>query len=70
MIGRPKQYTEPRVNTSLRLPASLHRRLQAAAAERGVAVNLLMERAVARYLDKLIPVDHLDNRPPGPGPSS
>lgn len=43
--------------TGIRLPASLHARLHAAAADRDVSANLLVTRAVRDYLDRLPDVD-------------
>ena len=45
--------------TGVRLPASLHERLHAAAGERGVSANELVTRAVAHYLDRLPPLEAL-----------
>jgi predicted transcriptional regulator len=41
------------VATAVRLPVSLHRRLQDAAAARDVSANLLITKAVADLLDRL-----------------
>jgi predicted HicB family RNase H-like nuclease len=49
-MGRPRIYDEPRVATAIRLPTSLHEELRAAAAERDVSVNVLVNRAVQAYL--------------------
>jgi predicted DNA-binding protein len=57
-MGRPKVYGERRA-TAVRLPPALHQRLREAAAERQVSANLLVEQAIAEYLDHLVPVDHL-----------
>ena len=54
-MSRPKSYTDPRVNTALRLPVELHERLKAEASERDVSVNWLVTRAVERYLAALYP---------------
>jgi len=49
----------------VRLDAELHARLRAAAAERGVSRNLLIERACEDFLERLIPVAELHlTRPP------
>lgn len=45
------------MTTAVRLPEALHRRLQEAALERDVSVNLLVAKAIERYLDQLIPLD-------------
>lgn len=55
-MARPKLYSEPRVATAIRLPASVRDELQQAAAERDVSVNLLVTRAVCDYLRRLPPV--------------
>lgn len=52
-MGRPRISDEPRVATAVRLPESIHRRLQAAARDRDVSANLIVTRAVAEYLDRL-----------------
>ncbi|MEW6155538.1 MAG: hypothetical protein AB1673_16370 [Actinomycetota bacterium] len=56
-MGRPKTYDEQRVATAIRLPSSLRDELHAAAVERDVSVNLLVNRAVSAYLRRLPPVD-------------
>ncbi|HEY6532252.1 MAG TPA: toxin-antitoxin system HicB family antitoxin [Acidimicrobiales bacterium] len=55
-MARPRLVDEPRVPTAVRLPASLHERLTAAARERDVSANLLVSKAVEAYLDQLPPV--------------
>ncbi|HWD52305.1 MAG TPA: toxin-antitoxin system HicB family antitoxin [Acidimicrobiales bacterium] len=62
-MGRPKVYGERRA-TAVRLPPALHQRLREAAAERQVSANLLVEQAIAEYLDRLAPVEHLVGAPP------
>jgi predicted HicB family RNase H-like nuclease len=47
------------VTTAIRLEREVHERLRAAAAERQVSVNLLVEKAVADYLARLVPVEEL-----------
>lgn len=49
-MGRPRIHDEPRIATAIRLPATLHEELRAAAAERDVSVNVLVNRAVQTYL--------------------
>lgn len=58
-MSRPREYGD-RVSLTLRLTPELHARMKAAAAERGVAVNLLAERALMDFLDRLIPVDEME----------
>lgn len=45
--------------TAVRLPPALHQQLREAAAERQVSANLLVEQAIAEYLDRLVPVEQL-----------
>jgi predicted HicB family RNase H-like nuclease len=56
-MARPKLYEEKRTPTAVRIPESLHHRLQTAAAEREVSVNLLIIRAIERHLDLLAPIE-------------
>jgi predicted HicB family RNase H-like nuclease len=65
-MARPRKYEEKRVATAVRLPVSVHERLQAAADEREVSVNYLVVRALSRYLDELVPADQ-DRRLVSPG---
>jgi hypothetical protein len=53
--GRPKQYLEERVTTAIRVPLSLHERLQQEADSRDTSINHLIVRATAYYLDHLLP---------------
>jgi predicted HicB family RNase H-like nuclease len=55
-MGRPKVY-EKRRATAVRLPAGLHDRLREAAADRQVSANLLVEHAIAQYLERLPPTE-------------
>ncbi len=57
-MSRPKRY-DNRTSIGLRMPESLHRMLQRAAEERDVSMNWLVNRAVAEYLDRLIPADEI-----------
>ncbi len=52
-MGRPRVCDEPRIATAVRLPESLHQRLHDAATDRDVSVNLLVNRAVEDFLDRL-----------------
>ncbi len=52
-MARPKKYTEERVTTAVRLPVSLHRRLQEEAEARDVSVNYLVTKAAARMIDSM-----------------
>jgi hypothetical protein len=53
--GRPKQYVEDRVTTAIRVPVTLHERLQQEAERRDTSINHLMVRAAAYYLDHHLP---------------
>lgn len=57
-MGRPKVYDE-RVCTAIRLPTDVRDRLEAAANERDVSMNLLITRAITHYLNQLPNVDEL-----------
>lgn len=52
-MPRPRTYLEPRRATAVRLPVSLHERLRGEADVRSVSVNLLIERAISEFLDRL-----------------
>ena len=52
-MSRPKLYTESRVTTAVRLPASLRRQLDDEAAARDVSRNYLVVRALSDYLARL-----------------
>ncbi|MCB0997171.1 MAG: toxin-antitoxin system HicB family antitoxin [Acidimicrobiales bacterium] len=56
-MGRPRVSDEKRIATAVRLPESLHRRLQLAASDRDVSANLLITRAVDEYLERLPSAD-------------
>ena len=58
-MARPRIYEEERVATAVRLPRRLHEQLHAAAEERQVAANLLVEKAVESFLARLTPVEQL-----------
>lgn len=49
----------PRRATAIRLKAELHERLEVAAEEREVSVNFLVNRAVAAFLDRLVPIEEM-----------
>ncbi len=55
-MTRPRIYGEERRTTAVRLPPRLHERLRGEAAARQVSANLLVERAIAEYLDRLPPL--------------
>jgi predicted HicB family RNase H-like nuclease len=58
-MARPKVQPDDRVTTALRIPKELHQRLQTAAAERRIGINLLVNWALEEYLDELLPLDEL-----------
>lgn len=45
--------------TAIRFDVDLHQRLAIAAEEREVSVNFLVNKAVAEFLDRLIPADEI-----------
>lgn len=57
-MARPREYPE-RANTAVRFDKDLHARLVAEATARDLSVNWLVNKAVAYYLDRLIPVDEM-----------
>jgi predicted transcriptional regulator len=67
-MGRPRISEERRIATAVRLPESLHRRLQVAASERDVSANLLATKAIDDYLTRL-PSAADDLAPGRPRPS-
>ena len=50
-MSRPRRYEERRVVTAVRLPESLHLRLKAAAEQRDLSVNYLVERSITEFLE-------------------
>ncbi len=57
--GRPREYDDERVTKAVRISPELDLRLKAAARERGVSANLLMNAALDDYLGRLVPVEQL-----------
>lgn len=57
--GRPREYEQDRVTKAIRISPELDSRLKAAARERGVSANLLMNAALDDYLARLVPVEQL-----------
>ena len=57
--GRPREYQADRVTKVLRVSPELDAELKAAAQERGISVNLLVNTALRDYLSRLVPVDEL-----------
>lgn len=57
--GRPATYEDDRVTTAVRLPRALHDRLRATAEERDLSVNWIVNRAIERFLDDLLPVEEM-----------
>jgi predicted transcriptional regulator len=58
-MARPKKYDQERVTTAIRMSEELQNRLKEAADERDISVNLLAVKAIADYLDHLIPTDEI-----------
>jgi len=65
-VSRPRTMPADRVNTAIRFHPATFDRLKAAAAERGVSANFLVERAVADFLDRLLPVNEIKWTRPAP----
>jgi len=57
-----------RVATALRFTPDLHDRLRTAAGDRGLSINWLVNRAVAEFLDRLLPPDEIVWTRPDTGP--
>ena len=57
--GRPREYEPDRVTKAVRISAELDELVKAAARERGVSVNLLVNSALQDYLGRLLPVEQL-----------
>lgn len=51
-VGRPRKYTDNRVQIQIRLDPKLKKRLQKEARRRAVAANLLAERAIEEGLGR------------------
>lgn len=58
-MGRPRTEPTGRVSTAIRLRPDLHEALAVAAQERDVSMNFLVNRAVERFLSRLIPVEEM-----------
>lgn len=56
--GRPAEFGR-RVTKAVRLDPELDERLKAEAEARNLSANLLINRAVAEYLDRLVPLDQV-----------
>lgn len=48
-----------RTTTAVRFNVDLHQRLAAAASERDLSINFLVNRACEEFLDRLIPIDEM-----------
>lgn len=48
-----------RMTTAIRFPLDIHDRLVQEAVDRDLSINWLVNRAVAEFLDNLIPVDEI-----------
>lgn len=55
----PRPASANRVSTAIRFDTELWQRLAAAAEERDVSINWMVNRAVAVWLERLIPVDEM-----------
>lgn len=51
------------MTTAIRIPESLHEKLQSAAAERDVSVNFLVIKALDDYLARLVPAEEAVRAP-------
>lgn len=58
--------SDDRTQTSFRLPAELHERLQAAAEDRDLSVNYLVNKAVEEFLPRLLPASQFRATPKSP----
>lgn len=58
-MSRPQREPTDRTTTAVRFHADTHARLVAAAAEREVSANFLVQRAVEEFLDRLIPIGEM-----------
>ncbi|MDQ6839010.1 MAG: type II toxin-antitoxin system HicB family antitoxin [Actinomycetota bacterium] len=59
-MARPRMYEEGRRTTAVRLPPALHDRLREEAMVHHVSANLLVERAIAEFLDRQDPGEPVD----------
>ena len=57
-MGRPQEYPK-RTATAIRFDPELHAELTQAAKDRDVSVNFLVNKAVADFLPRLIPVEEM-----------
>lgn len=58
-MSRPRVHQTPRSATAIRFPTDMLARLHVESDARGVSVNWLVNRAVERFLDDLLPVDQI-----------
>ena len=63
-VTRRRMCEEPRLAIAIRLPTSLHLRLRSEVRARQVSANLLVEQAIADFLDQL-PSQHSTSGQPG-----
>ena len=59
-MGRPKRYEGKKVTTAVRLPESIHRRLQEEADARDLSVNFLIVKAADMLLQRLHPITSIE----------
>jgi hypothetical protein len=57
-MARPREYDD-RISTGMRLPRDLHARLTEEAADRDLSVNWMVTKAIAEFLDRLLPVGEI-----------
>lgn len=55
----PRRDRHTRTSTAIRFRADLYERLVAAADERDVSINWLVNRAIEDFLPRLIPIDEM-----------
>jgi hypothetical protein len=58
-MSRPQREPDRRTATAIRFRPEIHEGLLAAAAERELSVNWLVNRACAEFLSRLIPPDEI-----------
>lgn len=56
--GRPTEFGD-RITKAVRIDPELNERLKHEARERGVSVNLLIDKALRDYLDRLLPIEEV-----------
>lgn len=59
-MARNRIEPDDRRQIQIRVPPTIFDALQIAANERGVSVNLLINRAIEDFLDRLIPIEEIN----------